>query len=84
MLIGDSGELLTMGLPDSSQPATIVITEVMIAIGWLKAHVRDNNTQEASIEEQLEEFRGLKNLLLFGRTCKKLNIAMEVSKMWVK
>ena len=32
MLIWDSGELLSMGLPDSSQPITIVIVGVMMAI----------------------------------------------------
>ena len=47
MLIWDSGELLSMGLPDSSQPITIVIVGVMMAIRWLEAHVRENNRQEA-------------------------------------
>ena len=32
MLIWDSGELLSMGLPDSSQPITIVIVGVMMVI----------------------------------------------------
>ena len=36
MLIWDSGELLSMGLPDSSQPVTIVIVGVMMATRWLK------------------------------------------------
>ena len=39
MLIWDSGELLSMGLPDSSGPITIVIVVVMMAIRWLEAHV---------------------------------------------
>ena len=47
MLIWDSGEMLSMGLPHSSQPITIVIVGVMMAIRWLEAHVRENNRQEA-------------------------------------
>ena len=53
VLIWDSGELLSMGLPDSSQPITIVIVGVMMAIRWLEAHVRENNRQEAPTREQL-------------------------------
>ena len=43
VLIWDCGELLSMGLPDSSHPITIVIVGVMMAIRWLEAHVRENN-----------------------------------------
>ena len=43
VLIWDCGELLSMGLPDSSQPITIVILGVMMAIRWLEAHVKENN-----------------------------------------
>ena len=43
VLIWDCGELLSMGLPDSSQPITIVIVGVMMAIRWLEAHVKENN-----------------------------------------
>ena len=32
VLIWDSGEMLSIGLPDSSQPITIVIVGVMVAI----------------------------------------------------
>ena len=55
VLIWDSGELLSMGLPDSSQPITIVIVGVMMAIRWLEAHVRENNRQEAPTREQLRK-----------------------------
>ena len=51
VLIWDSGELLSMGLPDSSRPITIVIVGVMMAIRWLEAHVRENNRQEAPTRE---------------------------------
>ena len=47
VLIWDCGELLSMGLPDSSRPITIVIVVVMMLIRWLEAHVKDNNRQEA-------------------------------------
>ena len=40
VLIWDSGELLSMGLLDSSQPVTIVIMGVMMAIRWLEAHLK--------------------------------------------
>ena len=40
-----------MGLPDSSQPITIVIVGVMTAIRWLEAHVRANNRQETPTKE---------------------------------
>ena len=51
VLIGDSGELLSMGLPDSSRPITIVIVGVMMAIRWLEAHVKENNRQAAPTRE---------------------------------
>ena len=43
VLIWDSGKLLFMGLPDSSQPILIVLLGVMMAIRWLQAHVKENN-----------------------------------------
>ena len=46
VLIWDSGELLSMSLRDSSHPITIVIVRVMMAIRWLKAHLKENNRQE--------------------------------------
>ena len=51
VLIWECGELLSMGLPDSSQPITIVIVGVMMAIRWLEAHVRANNRQETPTKE---------------------------------
>ena len=84
MLIWDSGELLSMGLPDSSQPVTIVIVGVMMAIRWLEAHVRENNRQEAPTREQLRKLDCLKDLNLFETMCKVLNIPMEVKKIWAR
>ena len=55
LLIWDFGELFSMGLPDSSQPITIVIVGVMMAIRWLEAHVRESNRQETPSKEQLQE-----------------------------
>ena len=55
VLIWDSGELLSMGLPDTSRPITIVIVGVMMAIRWLEAHVKENNRQEAPTREQLQK-----------------------------
>ena len=78
VLIWDSGELLSMGLPDSSRPITIVIVGVMVAIQWLEAHVRENNRQEAPTREQLQKLDFLKDLDLFETMCKILNIPMEV------
>ena len=40
VLIWDSEELLSMGLPESSRPITIVRVGVMMAIRWLEAHVK--------------------------------------------
>ena len=82
VLIWDSGELLSMGLPDSSQPITIVIVGVMMAIRWLEANVRQNNRQEAPTKEQLQEMDCLKDLDLFETICKNLNTPMEVKKIW--
>ena len=84
VLIWDSGELLSMGLPDSSQPVTIVIVGVMMAIRWLEDHVRENNTQEAPTREQLQRLDCLKDLDLFETMCKILNIPMEVKKIWAR
>ena len=84
VLIWDCGELLSMGLPDSSRPITIVIVGVMIAIRWLEAHVKENNRQGASKREQLQKLDCLKNLDLFETMCKILNIPMEVKKIWAR
>ena len=71
---------VSMGLPDSSQPITIVIVGVMVAIRWLEAHVKENNRQEAPTKEQLQELDCLKDLDLFETMCKILNISIEVRK----
>ena len=84
VLIRDSGELLSMGLPDSSQPVTIVIVEVMMAIRWLEAHVKENNRQEAPTREQVRKLDCLKDLDLSETMCKILNIPMEVKKIWAR
>ena len=84
VLIWDCGELLSMSLPDSSRPKTIVIVGVMMAIRWLEAHVKENNRQEAPTREQLQRLDCLKDLDLFETMCKILNIPMEVKKMWAR
>ena len=84
VLIWDSGELLSMGLTDSSRPITIVIVGFMMAIRWLEAHVRENNSQEAPTREQLQKLDCLKDLDLFETTCKILNTPMEVKKIWAR
>ena len=61
VLIWDCGELLSRGLPDSSQPITLVIVGVMMAIRWLEADVKENNRQEMPTKEQLQELNFLKN-----------------------
>ena len=70
-----------MGLPDSSQPLTIVTVEVMVAIRWLEAHVKESNRQEAPTKEQLQELDCLKNLDLFETMCRVLNIPIELKKI---
>ena len=84
VLIWDSGELLSMGLSDSSQPITIVIVGVMMAIRWLEAHVKENNRQEGPMREQLRKLDCLKDLDLFQTMYKILNIPMEVQKIWTR
>ena len=84
VLIWDSVELLSMGLPDSSRPITIVIVGVMMAIRWLEAHVREKDRQEAPTREQLQKLDCLKDLDLFETMCKILNIPMEVKKIWAR
>ena len=73
-----------MGLLDSSQPITMVIVGVMMAIRWLKAHVKENNRQETPTKQQLQELGCLKDLDLFETTCKTLNIPIEVKKIWAR
>ena len=70
-----------MGLLDSSQPITIVIVGVIMAIRWLEAQVRENNRQKTLRKEQLQELDCLKDLVLFETTCKSFNIPMEVKKI---
>ena len=84
VLIWNSGELLSMGVPDSSRPITIVIVGVMMAIRWLKAHGKENNRQEAPTREQLQKLDCLEDLDLFETMCKILNIPMEVKKIWAR
>ena len=84
VLIRDCGELLSMGLPDSSPPITIVIVRVMMAIRWLEAHVKGNNRQEAQTKEKLQEMNCLKDLDLFETMCRILNIPMEMYKIWAR
>ena len=72
VLIWVSGELLSVGLPDSSQPRKIVKNEFVMASRWLEAHVKENNRQEAPTKEQLEELDCLKDLDLFETRCKIL------------
>ena len=73
-----------MGLPDSSQPITIVIVGVMMAIRWLVAHVKENKRQETPTREQLQGLNCLKDSDLFETMCKILNIPMEVKKIWAR
>ena len=61
VLISDSGKLLSMGLPDSSQPIHVVIVGVLRAIRWLETHVIEKNRQKALTKEQLEELDWLKD-----------------------
>ena len=84
VLIWDCGKLLSMGLPDSSQAITIMILGVMMAIRWLKAHVKKNNRQETPMKEQLQELGCLKYLDLFETRCKILNIPMRVKNIWAR
>ena len=84
VLIWDSGERLSMGLSDSSQPITIVILEVMMAIRWLEALVQENNRQEMPTREQLQELDCLKKLDLFETMSKILNTPMKVKKIWAR
>ena len=84
VLIWDCGELLYMGLPDSSQPIKIVIVGVMMAIRWLEAHVKEKNRQEAPTKEQLQELDCQKDLDLFVTMCRILNIPMEVKNIWAR
>ena len=84
VLIWDSGELLSMGLPDSSWPITVVIVGNKLAIRWLEAHVKENNRQEAPTREKLQKMDCLKDLDLFETMCKILSIPMEVKKIWTR
>ena len=81
VLIWDSRELFSMGLPDSLHSIMIVIVRVTMAIRWLKAHVKENNRQVARTREQLEEIDCLKDVNLFGPLCKILNFPIEVKKI---
>ena len=47
MLIWDFGELLSMGLSDSSQPITTVIVGVMMAIRFGSSSEREQSTRNA-------------------------------------
>ena len=55
-----------------------------MVIQWLKAHVRENNRQEAPTREQLQKLDCLKDLDIFETMGKILNIPMEVKKIWAR
>ena len=55
-----------------------------MAIRWLKAHLKENNGQEAPTREQLQKLDCLKDLDLFETMCKIVNIPMEMKKIWAK
>ena len=59
-----------MGLPDSSQPITIVIFRVVMAIQWLEVHVKENNQRGAPIKEHLNELSCLRGLDFFETSVK--------------
>ena len=80
----DAGELLSIGLPDSSQKITVIIVGVMMAIKWLEAYVGGNKSQEAPTKEELEELNCLKVSDLFDAMCKTLKIPMEVKSIWAR
>ena len=84
VLIWDCGELLSVGLPDSSQSITIVTVGVIMAIRWLEPHVKESKRQEAPTKEQLQELGCLKDLDLFETMCRILNIPMAVKKIWAR
>ena len=84
VLIWDCGELLSMGLPDSSRPITIVIVGVMMTIRWLEAHVKENNKPEAPTREQLQKLYCLKDLDVFETMCKILILPMEMKQIWAR
>ena len=84
VLIWDCGELLSMGLPDSSQPITKLTVGVMMAIRWLEAHVKENNRHEAPTKEQLQELDCLRDLDLFETRCRILNIPIELKNIWAR
>ena len=83
-ILSQCGELLSMDLPDSSQPITIVIVGVMMAIRWLEAHEKENNRLETPTREQLRDLDCLKDLDLFETMCKILNIPIQVKKIWAR
>ena len=78
VLIWDCGELLSMGLPDSLRPITILIVGVLMAIRWQEAHVKTSKRQEVPTREQLQ------NLDLFETMRKVLNFPMELKKIWAR
>ena len=78
VLIWDSGELLSMGLPDSLRPISIVIVGVMMAIQWLEAHVRENNRQEAPTREQLQNLD-----CMVVQVCQKAYVEARQAVQWI-
>ena len=56
----DAGDLLSMSSTDSSQPVTIRVVGVMMAIKWLDPHVSENNSQGAPTKELSERFTSVR------------------------
>ena len=73
MLIWYSDKLLSMGLPDSSQPVTITIVEVMMAIRCLKTQVREINRQQAPTDNSWNHLIVEKILIFLSQCIKSQN-----------
>ena len=56
--------MLSLGLPDSWQPVTIIVLGVMMAVKGLEITTGENTRQEASRKEQPEELSCQEDLCL--------------------
>ena len=85
MLVLGVEELFSTGLPDQTQPVSILVVSAMIAVRGLEADA-GTSEQEMSVPtpKQLSNVKFENSLDLFRTTCKILRIFKAIERIWAR
>ena len=82
VLVWDTEELYSTGLPDQNQKVSIVVVSAMLAVRWLEANAGTSEQETAMpTREQLSNVKMNRNLDLFRTTCKILRIPKALERI---